>query len=246
MTTAASHTILLTRPHTASEQWAALLAEVGFASVIDPLLIIEPTYVARPRGKFVAVIFTSANAVASLKESHAHMDDLILLPCFCVGAATGRAAHRAGFLDVHEGASDGLTLAHLLTTDLAAKCGHLLHIAGDIVKEDMERALRIDGFTFRRWSVYRALAREGFGTESQALLREGKIDAIPVFSARSAQLLVAALEKNHLEDACRRLIAVALSQAVANVLETISWRRLCVAEAPSESQVLALLQSELK
>jgi uroporphyrinogen-III synthase len=236
--------ILLTRPHAASEYWASLLARHGFESILDPLLTIAPTHAPRPRGFFQACVITSANALNAAGQIKASMGDLLSLPCFCVGAATGKRAREFGFSDIHCGVSDSAELTAMIAATLADKSRPLLHIAGEAVDAKAHDLLAEQGFSLTPWAVYRAHAAHDFTAQTQAAFAAGEIAAIPLFSPRSAGILVSIIEKNRLVHACSGIVAVGLSQAVADVLELLPWRRLHVAAAPSEEEVLACLQKE--
>ena len=233
--------ILLTRPRASSERWAALLAARGWLCVIEPLLTIKPTHAPRPSGVFQAVLITSANA---LEETNLSLTDLYARPCFCVGATTGNAARRVGFTDVRCGASNGVELAQLIAATLTDKNIPLLHIAGDRTDDKAQNLLTQNGFTATKWVVYRAHAAEDFIPSTRASFAAREFTAIPVFSPRSAKILVSLIEKNNLQDACSSLTAVALSQTVANVLQDLPWQHLRVAATPAEEDVLTCLQPE--
>jgi len=237
-------TILLTRPRAASERWAALLTQHGFASALEPLLTIELTRARRPAGSFQAVLITSANAPEALEEVKESLSDLLALPCFCVGTATGLAARALGFSDVRCSATDSAALAHLVTENLSDTSQSLLHIAGDVVDTKLRDILAKKGFTLTPWIVYHARAAQDFTKATREGIIEGKFDAVVLFSPRSARILVTLIEKNGLTSACTKILAVGLSQAVTDVLQTLPWRHLLVAAAPEENAVLACLQSE--
>ena len=213
--------------------------------MIEPLLSIEPTHAPRPAGNFQAVLMTSANAPDILDTLREDISDLLSLPCFCVGAATGAAARAVGFVDTRCGETDSAGLAEQIVTTLKDKTRPILHIAGEVVDEKAQNILAEKGFTAAAWAVYRANAMEDFTPETREALVRGDFAAIPVFSPRSARILVSVIEKNKLVQACHPILAVGLSQTVADVLQTLPWRRLRVAAKPEEEAVLACLKSEI-
>ncbi|MGB9153409.1 MAG: uroporphyrinogen-III synthase [Alphaproteobacteria bacterium] len=237
-------TILLTRPRAASERWAKLLARHGFDSLIEPLLTIEPLSTPRPEGLFQATLITSANALDALAAIRPPLDDLLPLPCFCVGAATGEAARLFGFTNICCGTSDSAEIAHMIAATLTDTNRALLHIAGDVTDDKAQNILAKNGLTLTRWAVYHAHSAEDLSSTAREALLSGEITAVPIFSPRSARVLVSLFEKNDLTKACSGIIAVGLSQAVADVLKLLPWRQLRVAASPSEEEVLACLQRE--
>ncbi len=235
--------ILLTRPRASSERWASLLAARGFDCLIEPLLEIEPTHAPRPSGAFQAIVLTSANAPETLPPNA--IADLLTLPCFCVGAATAEAARLYGFTDIKCGMSDSAALANIIVTTLKDKTTPLLHIRGDITDSKADDILDKNGFTLTPWVIYRARAVNHFSATTRACFAAGDIAVIPVFSPRSARLLVEVIEKNGLTQACYRISVLGLSQAVADVLKLLPWRRLRVAASPTADDVIASLQTEI-
>ena len=237
--------ILLTRPRAASEKWAQILAQHGFASVIEPLLTIEPTPAPRPAGEFQAVLITSAQAPDILELLHEDISGLLSLPCFCVGTATGASARAIGFTDTRCGSADSADLAQQIVATLKDKTRPILHIAGEIVDGKARQILAENGFTLTSWIVYRANAVEDLTPETREAFKRGDFFAVPVFSSRSARILVSVLEKNKLVRACHPVLAIGLSQTVADVLQTLPWQGLRVAAKPEEDEVLACLKAEI-
>lgn len=237
-------TILLTRPRAASERLALCLRKEGFVCLIDPLLRIEPTGVLCPVGGFQAVVITSANALEVLVMRD-NVARLLSLPCYCVGATTGAAAKAAGFTEIYCGAADSIALAQKIAATQKDKTKPLLHIAGETVSEGARKILEKSGFALTVWAVYRAQLVEDFSEETKTAFINKEIDVLPVFSRRSAHALVTIIEKNQLIEACSGIRIVGLSQAVADVLQTLPWRRVCVAAKPDEESVFACLQQEI-
>lgn len=234
--------ILLTRPRAASERWTALLQQYGFDCLTDPLLRIDTLDTPRPAGSFAAVLITSAHAPDSLAARAGELAGLTDLPCFCVGAATGHAARRAGFSHVICGDNDGAALARqVIAAHPPGPSGPLLHIAGAVARETMENTLTEAGFDVTAWRVYAAVAATGFAPATREALSSGGIGAVPVFSPRSAGLLTEILMRENLSEACRDVTAMGLSQAVADILDILPWRQIKVAAAPNEEAMLDCL-----
>lgn len=237
-------TILMTRPRAASLRWASSLVARDYECLIDPLLRVETIPGARPHGDFQAVIFTSTNAPEALLEQGETLSDLLALPCFCVGPSTGAAARAFGFTDIRCGASDSGALAELIIAQITAKERPLLHVCGETAEKKAYDALDKAGVAVMSWPIYRAVAADDLAAETLARFRADGIDIVPVFSPRSARILVSLIEKNRLVQQCHRIVAIGLSPAVADVLRTLPWRRLRVAAAPREDEVLACLAKE--
>ncbi len=235
--------ILLTRPLVASQRWAQRLDACGFDSLIAPLLTIVPTGAPRPSGRFHLVMMTSAHA---LRDESLPLEDLKDLPCFCVGQATAEAARRRRFKNIHVGTSGGAALVSAITqSDTYTPNMFLLHLAGTEIAFETEAAF--DSHTIRTvpWVTYRAEASLDLPSEVVAALEQCKIAAVPVFSPRSARILVELIAQRGLTSSCRSILALGLSQAVGAVLEDMPWNRLVIAAQPSSESMLAYIQREL-
>ena len=235
-------TVLITRPRAASEKLAGELKRHGFASAIEPLLAIEPLAAALPEMADVhAVMITSANAPKALEAGDYEIDNLLGLPCFCVGPRTGEGALAFGFRNVHSASGDGTELARKISAALP-KGQSVLHIAAQDIdakaRDEMERM----GYKVIIWPVYAAVPVSGLTERTIRQLEQQKLDAIVVFSTRTAQVLKGLLSQHALEACCESLSAIGLSAAVTGVLRPLPWRELIAAPAPTEDAVIACLK----
>jgi uroporphyrinogen-III synthase len=238
--------ILLTRPYDSSRQLALELAGRGYEGVIEPLLTIQPSLTPPPDlAGLQAVMITSANALDCLDRKRAEEAGLLRLPCFCVGSRTAAAAEAFGFGSVQGESGDGLRLAEHIGRSLAVESGALLHICGRHADSRGREALQRFGFGMRSWEVYEAEASLALSPLAIRLFREGKFDAVLLYSMRTAEILKALVIKHGLEACCRSVIALGISDAVRSALAPLSWRRLDAALQPTEDAVLQRLQELL-
>ena len=151
MSIAATRRILITRPREDAEPLAALLAEHGIDSLIEPLMLAEIL-----AGETLdlagvqALIATSANGV----RAFAARDPCRSIPVCCVGDATARAAREAGFADVSSAAGDVEALAEMIVGRHDPADGAFLHIAGTVTAGDLAGRLQASGFAYRRAVLY--------------------------------------------------------------------------------------------
>jgi len=174
-------TLLMTRPRSASERFAAALeAETGpFARVIvSPLLEIVP----RPAPALppeAALAFTSENAAALAAPFAAPGRR-----AYCVGDRTAEAARAAGFEAVSAG-GDAAALAARLAADPPG--ASIVHLAGAHQRGDLVERLRAAGLPAERVTVYDQAARP-LSAEARAALAGRSFVLLPLFSPRSAAL----------------------------------------------------------
>lgn len=238
--------VLLTRPQAGSERTARELEKWGYDVVIEPLLTIRSVSTPPPDFHNVqAVIVTSAHAFDCLDCRMLAAAGLLTQPCFCVGTATAAAARAFGFTLVQHTEGDGAVLAEYVAGLLDFGAGSLLHLAGREADDKARKVLQASGFAVESWVVYEAAAATQFSPAMLRLLHRGEIDAVPVFSSRTAQILVGLIRQYGLEAGCQSMIALGISNAVQKELEGLSWRRLEAAPHPSEAAVLQILQELL-
>lgn len=241
--------ILITRPKEDAESFAATLVARGLDVTIEPLLTIQP--VPAPTidlDGVQAVLFTSGNGVRCFAGATARRD----LKVFTVGDGSAAVARAAGFGRIESGAGDVASLAALVTDRLRPQDGALLHAAGSSLAGDLKGQLEAAGFTVRRTILYDAVPAQELPPATLMNLRLGGIDAITLFSPRSARsfadLWRQAQAPNQPPDLApqglHNVTALCLSAAVAREVKDLDWRRIETAAHPDNASLLALVAIE--
>jgi uroporphyrinogen-III synthase len=217
--------LILTRPEAASRQFLQTLnadLRARLQVVISPVLRIVPVGGPVDPGAARGIVFTSANAVqADLPRD---------LPCFCVGAATTRAARAAGW-DAQQSGTDADSLVARLLADRLA--GPLLHLRGRHARGDVAARLSAGGIACAEQVVYDQLAQPLSG---EALTALGDAAILPVFSPRSAELIAPQLP------AQGDVRIAALSPAVAAIFTGLSARQVHVCARPDAGAMRDLVE----
>jgi len=226
---------LLTRPQPQSLRFAGQLrlALGEVAVTISP--VIEPEWLtpALPDGRFGGIIFTSEAAVtacAVMKASGVTLPET----AWCVGDRTAQAARAIGFTAQSAGGDAGA-----LTAMICAQSppGPLLHLHGADTRGDVVGHLTRAGVPTTGVVVYRQQAKP-LTQDARALLGgQGRV-AVPLFSPRSAALLVTQLRTIPLR---ATLTFFALGQAVAAELGNSPRGPHFVAAAPNAQALIACI-----
>lgn len=236
--------ILVTRPEPEATSTATDLERRGHIALKVPLL--EPQFLdpAWPEGRrFDALAATSRNGVRGLVRL-AGAERLRGLPFHAVGDATARAARQLGFTDVRSAGGAFADLARLLTTP-GAGIGSLLYAAGEERAGDLVGVLAAAGIDVTLLEVYRMDAAERLPEELSASFASGAVDAILVYSERTAAVLVNALGRAGLLETSAIGVSVhAISMKAAAPFVAAGFRSIVVAKAPSAGSLLATLPSE--
>ena len=231
-------TVLVTRPREESARTARLLRDRGHAVLEDPLLEVRDTAdpLPDPAG-FQAVACTSANGVRAL----ARRTPLRTPPLYAVGRRTAEAARALGFQAVRDAGGDVGDIARLLAASLDPAAGPLLHASGTEVAGDLAGSLAGLGFRVERACLYEARPAAALLPGTQAALREGRMDAVLLFSPRTARTFVSLATDAGLDGTLGAVAALCLSARVAEAAAGPAWRDVRVAPRPDQESLLALL-----
>lgn len=233
--------VLVTRPRADAADLVAALAARGHDVLLEPLLTIVPRRaVDWPKGHETAqaLLITSANGARAFAASDARRD----IPVFAVGEASASLCRELGFTRVASAAGNVEDLAALVAARLDPAAGPLLHPAAAKPAGDLQGALAAAGFTLLRAVLYDALPATALSAACTRALNERLIDVATFFSPRTAAAFVSLVEQANLSQACRKVTALCLSQAVAAQISGLSWRHIRVAERPEQAALLAELK----
>jgi uroporphyrinogen-III synthase len=233
---------IVTRPRDDAAPLMHALAERGIDALLAPMLTIRPApqaarHLAERLTGAQAVLFTSANGVRAFAAASPRRE----LPVLAVGDASAAAARIAGFRSVASADGDIEDLAALVAAHLSPQAGALVHAAGTTVAGDLAGKLTALGFTVHRATLYEAVPAEALDPETAAAMRRGETAAALFFSPRTAATFVRLAAAAGVGDACRPMVAVALSPAVAAALAALSWQAVRVAARPVQADLLAAL-----
>ncbi len=230
--------VLVTRPGDDGTVLAELLGARGVESVVEPLLAIKQI-----EGPPLALdgvqafLLTSANGVRALARRTDRRD----IPVYAVGDATATTARGSGFTQVHSAAGNVETLAELVVELLKPKDGPLLHVAGSAVAGDLIGLVEAAGFKCTREILYEAVNERSLTSSTIAAIKENHIEAVTLYSPRSAEIFVELIRKARLVRSCRNMLAICLSQAVADKIGELHWQDIHIAAEPNQDALLDLV-----
>ncbi|MBL1435323.1 MAG: uroporphyrinogen-III synthase [Rhodobacteraceae bacterium] len=206
--------LLLTRARAQAEAFAEKVrAQTGLEPLVSPMQEMRDLAVNIDLSGVSALAFTSKNGV----EAFARMSS-IRLPAYCVGDATAARARALGF-EAKAAAGDAESLRAILPQT------GVLHVHGRYVRQVLAA---------RHIAIYDQVALP----LETGLLNADDIDAVALFSPRSAELFTKALPKTP----PKKLVFYALSPVVAAALPEGFDTRIC--PDPSASAMLRLLSAD--
>ncbi|HEX4159360.1 MAG TPA: uroporphyrinogen-III synthase [Rhizomicrobium sp.] len=230
--------VLVTRPLEDSLRTAQALAERGHEAVIAPLFKINYLDGPEPPLEGVqAVLATSGNGVRGFARRTARRD----IPLFAVGAQTAATARKEGFCYIRDAEGDAAALAALVRAELRREAGALLHAASTNASLALSEILAEAGFDIRTCVVYGIIDAAELPSAAADALRSNTLDAILIYSPRSARLLVDRVKRAGLACFCARMLACCISHDAADALGGVAFAEIRIAARPNKDSMLALL-----
>jgi len=233
--------ILVTRPEPDAEKTAAKLRALGHEPVMAPLLTVD--FVAPPVDPVepAALMLTSRNAVRAISR-WPQAAGWRNRPAFVTGQGTGDAARHAGFADVRSADGDATELAALVIAEIGPAFRPILYPVARDRSEGFVDVLRADGYEVHVVEAYRAKIAASLDPAVCEALRLSRIDAVLLYSRRSAVAFRQAVEGAGLTTLPGGMRLYALSARVAEPLGGLGGE-IVVAPHPDEDSLLALLQT---
>ncbi len=230
--------VMITRPREDALVVAEELAARGVETIVEPLFEIVPRVANDLDLDGVqALLLTSANGARALAAASPRRES----PVLAVGEATAAAARAAGFARVEVAAGDVAALTALAEEHCDPRAGALVHVCGSVVAGDLAGRLAARGFTVRREVLYEARPAAALSGAAVTALSQGDIDAVLLFSPRTAKAFARLTEEAGLRAALGRVQALCLSPAVGEAARAVAWREVCVADRPNQAALLALV-----
>jgi uroporphyrinogen-III synthase len=228
--------LLLTRPQSQSEAFAAVLEERlpgRFRPVVAPLIAIAPVPAELDLGGLQGLLFTSANGV----EQFAALCPERALPAFCVGEMTAAAASTAGFAS-RSADGDVAALAALVAREAAPGAGGFLHLRGRHAAGDLVGRLKAAGLEARAAEIYDQTPCP-MPEAARSLLADGRVEVLTFFSPRTARLF--ATEALRAGWGLEAATAVSLSPAADAGLAGLAMGKRVVTRDPTREGMLDAL-----
>lgn len=229
---------LITRPEEDAAPLAQAMQALGHDALIDSMLRITPFEdVLLDTDGVQALLFSSANGVRAFSDISLNRR----VPVYTVGEASAAVARDMGFRRVFAAGGDVISLAQLVTASLKPEEGILMHISGTVVARELKDLLQKEKFNVFRVRLYESEPTTRLSDPTITHFNKGEMEGVLFYSPRTAQIFTDLIIENRLTEACRRVQALCLSEAVAEVADQLPWRAIKVAESPSQSAMLALL-----
>lgn len=230
--------ILVTRPEPDAQATVQRLAALGIQASAAPLMMRQTLEASLPPADgFAALALTSTNGLRALADRGV-IERFIKVPVFAVGARTALEARSMGFSEVVDA---GGTLA-----DLANRLAHgglegpVFYPAGKHLTGDLAKSLAPFGVMVVTSRIYDMVPVDGLPDVVVSGLVDGDIGAVLLYSRRTAELWVRALDGLLERNQRSRIAMLCLSETVAEPLLAARFNRVSLADYPSDEAMMAL------
>ena len=224
--------IIITRPLIDSEDLMGKLFSLGHKIIHVPTLKISKSKLdpINPE-KYNAFIFTSANAIRSLKLLKPDRNKL----CFCVGAITEKIVRQQGYNNTISAGGNINALKNIIVNsgDLDKK-KVLAYICGDNITSDLDLELQKEGFQIDKIINYTSEKIRELNQDTNNLIKDHPPDIIFVYSKRSAESFIDLAKKYSLNGLMTGSRVMCISEKVINVFKEAGWKNLETFEAGDE------------
>ncbi len=224
--------IIITRPLIDSEDLMGKLFSLGHKIIHVPTLKISKAELDPiDSEKYNAFIFTSANAIRSLKLLKPDISKL----CFCVGAITEKIVRQQGFINTISAGGTINALKNLIVNsgDLDKK-KVLAYLCGDNITSDLDLELQKEGFQIDKIINYTSEKIRELNQDTNNLIKDHPPDIIFVYSKRSAESFDELMKKYSLKGLMTDSKVMCISEKVLNVFKQTGWKRLELFEVGEE------------
>ena len=216
--------IIITRPLIDSEDLMGKLFSLGHKIIHVPTLKISKANLDPiDSDKYNAFIFTSANAIRSLRLIKADKNKL----CFCVGAITEKIVRQQGYNNTISAGGTINALKNIIVNsgDLDKK-KVLAYICGDNITSDLDLELKKEGFQIDKIINYTSEKITDLNNDTYKLIINHPPDLIFVYSKRSAESFIDLAKKYSLNGLMTGSRVMCISEKVLKVFKLAGWKKL--------------------
>lgn len=230
--------MLVTRPEPDAQATVQKLAALAIEALAAPLMSRRTLETSLPQAAgFAALALTSTNGLRALADRGV-VEQFAQLPVFAVGERTALEARSMGFAEAF--AAEG-TLSDLVNLMARARlAGPVFYPAGKHLSGDLAKALAPFGVMVVTARVYDMVPVEALPDVIVSGLASGDIGGVLLYSRRTAELLVKALDGQLDRTQRSRIAMLCLSEAVAEPLMAAHFNRISLADYPSDEAMMAL------
>ncbi|MBL0318936.1 MAG: uroporphyrinogen-III synthase [Alphaproteobacteria bacterium] len=184
-----------------------------------------------------SLLFTSTHAA---RLCHSLLSPGLTTPCYCSGDKAALFLTGLGYSDVHSAHKDSLALVEYMIKHAITYAGteKLLYLCARDVSHDIVSLLGDQGFNVSSVALYETTHKNYLSPQELAYLTSPCSKIILFYSASAATAFVEIVNHYHLKTALHTLTAVTISDIVGNILKSIPFSDILIADLPNEESLL--------
>tara|TARA_B100001540_G_scaffold21080_1_gene17385 strand:- start:468 stop:1166 length:699 start_codon:yes stop_codon:yes gene_type:complete len=226
--------ILFTRPLEDCKEIMVKFQLLGHEVSHMPLIYVEKkNYDEIDFKSFKAIIFTSSNAIKFLNLKK--IDKKI--NCFCVGSATEKKARNFGFQNTFSAEGNVNNLKELILQNFNSSDGKLLYVSGEIVSEELDKNLILEGYDVKRIVNYTVKHVENLNEDFVKKIKIKMPNIVYVYSQNSALSFLNLIKNYNLINLWMDTNLMCISEKTSSVLNEIKWKKIFIF-SPGEEEFL--------
>ena len=216
--------ILITRPLIDSEDLMGKLFSLGHKIIHIPTLKISSIKTeSLDINKYDALIFTSANAVRSLKVVSEEKSKL----CFCVGSITEKIARQSGYYNTLSAGGTVNALKNLIiNSNQINEKSKIAYFCGDNVAYDLDLELKKEGLKINKIINYKSEKITDLNDQNKDIIVSHPPDMIFVYSLRSGESFIEIIRNHSLYQLMTESKVMCISGKVANLFKSQGWKKI--------------------
>ena len=226
--------ILFTRPLEDCKEIMIKFQSLGHEVSHMPLIYVEKkNYDEIDFRSFNAIIFTSSNAIKFLNLKK--IDKKI--NCFCVGNATEKKARNSGFQNTFSAEGNVNNLKELILQNFNSSDGKLLYVSGEIVSNELDKNLILEGYDVKRIVNYNVKHVENLNEDFVKKIKIKMPNIVYVYSQNSALSFLNLIKNYNLINLSMDTNLMCISEKTSSVLNEIKWKKIFIF-SPGEEEFL--------
>ena len=223
--------ILITRPRLLAIKTANKIKNMNYKAL--PMLHVRMIYKNVINKGFSAVIFTSQNAIYSVR----HMDWIKNIDAYVVGSATYEALQRKMQIKNIFSSKNGEVSGLIELIKQNIKIGDkILYLRGENVAHDIKSVL--NDYNVEEEIVYQTLRLEHLTKQGVDAITK-HISSVLFYSKDTAEIFCRLMQKYSIQTASKS--AICISPSVAKSAMQLQWNELKIADFPNEEAMLSLI-----